>query len=179
MHLIKEERKKQEFIQSMNYTFDEKNKSFQLKRHNEIKKINQIDFSLAYNENDEKFFDGDISYITSANNFGTTWIGLKVKKTDEVSHNIKIAFQIEEGSFPNFPEAFSISKNECGVFEDMVDDSFIIPLKTDDLFELELFDCHVKVLQENLNDDDFGILKNRINTAISLVDTIEITNKYF
>jgi hypothetical protein len=52
-------------------------------------------------------------------------------------------------------------------------------LKTDDLFELELFDCHVKVLQENLNDDDFGILKNRINTAISLVDTIEITNKYF
>jgi hypothetical protein len=66
-----------------------------------------------------------------------------------------------------------------GFFKDMVDDSFIIPLKTDDLFELELFDCHVKVLQENLNDDDFGILKNRINTAISLVDTIEITNKYF
>ena len=27
--------------------------------------------------------------------------------------------------------------------------------------------------------DDFGILKDRINTAISLVDTIEITNKYF
>jgi hypothetical protein len=52
-------------------------------------------------------------------------------------------------------------------------------LKTDDLFELELFDCYLKVLQENLNDDDFGILKNRINTAISLVDTIEITNKYF
>ena len=47
--------------------------------------------------------------MTSANNFGTTWIGLKVKKTDEVLHNIKIAFQIEEGSFPNFAEAFSIS----------------------------------------------------------------------
>jgi hypothetical protein len=163
----------------MNYAFDEKNKSFQLKRHNEIIKINKNDFSLNFDSIDEKFFDGDISYTTNANNFGTTWIGLKVKKTDEVSHNIKIAFQIEEGSFPNFPEAFSISKNECGVFEDMVDDSFIIPLKTDDLFELELFDCHVKVLQENLNDDDFGILKNRINTAISLVDTIEITNKYF
>ena len=161
------------------FIFDKKNNSFQLKRLDEIIKINQNDFSLNFDSSDEKFFDGDISYTTSANNFGTTWIGLKVKKTDEVSHNIKIAFQIEEGSFPNFPEAFSISKNECGVFKDMVDDSFIIPLKTDDLFELELFDCHVKVLQENLNDDDFGILKNRINTAISLVDTIEITNKYF
>ena len=61
----------------------------------------------------------------------------------------------------------------------MADDSFIIPLKTDNLIELELFDCHVKVLQENLNKNDFGILKNRINTAISLVDTIEVTNKYF
>ena len=76
-------------------------------------------------------------------------------------------------------EAFSISKNECGVFEDMADDSFIIPLKTDNLTELELFDCHIKVLQKNLNEDNFGILKDRINTAISLVDTIEITNKYF
>jgi hypothetical protein len=166
-------------IHGGDFIYDEKNNSFQLKRLDEIIKINQNDFSLNFDSNDEKFFDGDISYTTNTNNFGTTWIGLKVKKTDEVSHNIKIAFQIEEGSFPNFPEAFSISKNECGVFEDMVDDSFIIPLKTDDLFELELFDCHVKVLQENLNDDDFGILKNRINTAISLVDTIEITNKYF
>ena len=161
------------------FIFDKKNNSLQLKRLDEIIKINQNDFSLNFDSSDEKFFDGDISYTTSANNFGTTWLGLKVKKTDEVSHNIKIAFQIEEGSFPNFPEAFSISKNECGVFKDMVDDSFIIPLKTDDLFELELFDCYLKVLQENLNDDDFGILKNRINTAISLVDTIKITNKYF
>jgi hypothetical protein len=173
------EMKVEELIYGDDFIFDKKNNSFQLKRLDEIIKINQNDFSLNFDSNDEKFFDGDISYTTSANNFGTTWLGLKVKKTDEVSHNIKIAFQIEEGSFPNFPEAFSISKNECGVFEDMVDDSFIIPLKTDDLFELELFDCHVKVLQENLNDDDFGILKNQINTAISLVDTIEITNKYF
>ena len=169
----------EELIYGDDFIFDKKNNSFQLKRLDEIIKINQNDFSLNFDSNDEKFFDGDISYTTSTNDFGTTWIGLKVKKTDEVSHNIKIAFQIEEGSFPNFSEAFSTSKNECGVFEDMVDDSFIIPLKTDDLFELELFDCHVKVLQENLNDDDFGILKNRINTAISLVDTIEITNKYF
>jgi hypothetical protein len=173
------EMKAEELIYGDDFIFNKKNNSFQLKRLDEIIKINQNDFSLNFDSNDEKFFDGDISYTTNTNNFGTTWIGLKVKKTDEVSHNIKIAFQIEEGSFPNFPEAFSISKNECGVFEDMVDDSFIIPLKTDDLFELELFDCHVKVLQENLNDDDFGILKNRINTAISLVDTIEITNKYF
>ena len=173
------EMKAEKLIYGDDFIFDKKNNSFQLKRLDEIIKINQNDFSLNFGSNDEKFFDGDISYTTSANNFGTTWIGLKVKKTDEVSHNIKIAFQIEERSFPNFPEAFSISKNECGVFEDMVDDSFIIPLKTDNLFELELFDCHVKVLQENLNDDDFGILKNRINTAISLVDTIEITNKYF
>ncbi|MDC1376723.1 peptidoglycan-binding protein [Amylibacter sp.] len=173
------EMKAEKLIYGDDFIFDKKNNSFQLKRLDEIIKINQNDFSLNFDSNDEKFFDGDISYTTSANNFGTTWIGLKVKKIEEVSHNIKIAFQIEEGSFPNFPEAFSISKNECGVFKDIVDDSFIIPLKTDDLFELELFDCHVKVLQENLNDDDFGILKNRINTAISLVDTIEITNKYF
>ena len=61
----------------------------------------------------------------------------------------------------------------------MANDSFIIPLKTDDLSDLELFDCHLKALQEKLNEDDFGILKDRINNAISLVDTIEITNKYF
>jgi len=42
-----------------------------------------------------------------------------------------------------------------------------------------LYDCHIKVLQKNLNEVDFDILKDRINTAISLVDTIEITNKYF
>jgi hypothetical protein len=173
------EMKAEELIYGDDFIFNKKNNSFQLKRLDEIIKINQNDFSLNFDSNDEKFFDGDISYTTNANNFGTTWIGLKVKKTDEVSHNIKIAFQIEERNFPNFPEAFSTSKNECGVFEDMVDDSFIIPLKTDDLFELELFDCYLKVLQENLNDDDFGILKNRINTAISLVDTIKITNKYF
>jgi hypothetical protein len=173
------EMKVEELIYGDDFIFDKKNNSFQLKRLDEIIKINQNDFSLNFDSNDEKFFDGDISYTTNANNFGTTWIGLKVKKTDEVSHNIKIAFQIEERNFPNFPEAFSTSKNECGVFEDMVDDSFIIPLKTDDLFELELFDCYLKVLQENLNDDDFGIIKNRINTAISLVDTIKITNKYF
>ena len=106
------------------------NSSYQLKRHSEITGINQIDFSLNHSADDEELFGGDISYTTSANNFGITWTGLKVKKTDEVSHNIKIAFQIEERSFPNFAEAFSTSKNECGVFEDMVDDSFIIPLKT-------------------------------------------------
>ena len=61
----------------------------------------------------------------------------------------------------------------------MADDSFIIPLKTDSLSDLELFDYHVKSLQEKLNKDDFGILKDRINTSISLVDTIKITNKYF
>ena len=61
----------------------------------------------------------------------------------------------------------------------MVDDSFVIPLKTKNISELELFDCHIEVLQENLNKDDFDILKDRINTAISLVATIEITKKYF
>ena len=37
----------------------------------------------------------------------------------------------------------------------------------------------LKALQEKLNEVDFGILRDRINTAISLVDNIEITNKYF
>ena len=171
--------KVEELIYGDDFIFDKKNNSFQLKRLDEIIKINQNDFSLNFDSNDEKFFDGDISYTTSANNFGTTWIGLKVKKTDEVSHNIKIAFQIEEGNFPNFVDAYSISKSECGIFKDMVDDSFIIPLKTKIISELELYDCHVKVLQKNLNEDAFGTLKDRINTAISLVDTIEITNKYF
>ena len=161
------------------FIFNKKNNLFQLKRLNEIIKINQIDFSLNFDSDDEELFGGDIAYTTSANNFGITWIGLKVKKTNEVSQNIKIAFQIEEGSFPNFAEAFSKSKNECGVFKDMFDDSFIIPLKTKNISELELFDCHIKVLQENLNENDFDILKDRINTAISLVANIEITKKYF
>jgi hypothetical protein len=95
------------------------------------------------------------------------------------AQNIKIGFIIEEQSFPNFAESFLISKNQCGIFEDMADDSFIIPLKTDDLNELELFDCHTKVLQEKLGVDEFDILRDRVNTAISLVKNIEITNKYF
>ena len=52
-------------------------------------------------------------------------------------------------------------------------DFFVLVRQNDILIDV------AKVLQENLNDNDFGILKNRINTAISLVDTIEITNKYF
>jgi len=167
------------FSHGDDFTFDEKNNFYQLKRQNEITGINQIDFSLRINSDDEKLFNGDIAYTTNTNNFETTWIDLKINGIDKISQNIKIGFVIEERSFPNFAEAFSISKNECGIFEDMADDSFIIPLKTDNLSDLELFDCHVKVLQENLNDDDFGILQNRINTAISLVDTIEIINKYF
>jgi len=161
------------------FIYDEKNNSYQLNRYDEITGINQIDFSLSIDSDNEKLFNGDIAYSTSTNNFETTWIDLKIKETNEVLQNIKIGFVIEERSFPNFAKAFSISKNECGVFEDMADDSFIIPLKTDDLTELELFDCHIKVLQKNLNEDNFGILKDRINTAVSLVDTIEITNKYF
>ena len=161
------------------FIYDEKNNSYRLKSHDEITGINQIDFSLSINLDNEKLFNGDIAYSTNANNFETTWIDLKVKGTNKVSQNIKIGFVIEERSFPNFAEAFSISKNECGVFEDMADDSFIIPLKTDDLFELELFDCHVKVLQEKLNDDDFEILKDRINTAISLVHSLDLAQQYF
>ena len=98
------------FIYNDYFLFDEMNSSYQLKRHSEITGINQIDFSLNHSADDEELFGGDISYTTSANNFGITWTGLKVKKTDEVSHNIKIAFQIEERSFPNFAEAFSTSK---------------------------------------------------------------------
>ena len=161
------------------FIYDEKNNSYQLNRHDEITGINQIDFSLSIDSDNEKLFNGDIAYLTSANNFETAWIDLKVKGIDKVSQNIKIGFVIEEGSFPNFSEPFSISKKECGVFEDMADDSFIIPLKTNKLIELELFDCHVKIFQENLSEDNFDILKDRINTAISLIDTIEITNNYF
>ena len=166
-------------IHGGDFVYDEKNNFYQLKRHNEITAINQIDFSLSVDSGNEKIFNGDIAYSTNANSFETTWIDLKIKETNEVSQNIKIGFLIEERSFPNLAIAFSISKNECGVFEDMANDSFIIPLKTDDLSDLELFDCHLKALQEKLNEDDFGILKDRINNAISLVDTIEITNKYF
>ena len=167
------------FSHGDDFTFDEKNNFYQLKRQNEITGINQIDFSLSVDSDNEKIFNGDIAYSTSANNFETTWIYLKINETNEVSQNIKIGFVIEERSFPNFAESFSISKNECGVYEDMADDSFIIPLKTDNLSDLELFDCHVKALKKKLNEDDFCILRDRINTAISLVNTIEITNKYF
>ena len=161
------------------FIYDKKNNFYQFKRDNEITAINQNDFSLSINSNDEKLFNGDVAYSTVANNFETTWIDLKIMETNEVPVNIKIAFQIEEGNFPNFVDAYSISKSECGIFKDMADDSFIIPLKTKNISELELYDCHIKVLQKNLNEVDFDILKDRINTAISLVDTIEITNKYF
>ena len=171
--------KPERLIDDGDFIYDEKNNSYQLNRHDEITGINQIDFSLSIDSDNEKLFNGDIAYLTSANNFETTWIDLKVKGIDKVSQNIKIGFVIEEGSFPNFSEPFSISKKECGVFEDMADDSFIIPLKTNKLIELELFDCHVKIFQENLSEDNFDILKDRINTAISLIDTIEITNNYF
>jgi hypothetical protein len=169
----------QRLIDDGYFIYDEKNNLYQLNRHSEITGISKIDFSLSVDSDNEKLFNGDIAYETSKNNFETTWIDLKIKETNEVSQNIKIGFVIEEGSFTNFSEPFLISKNECGVYEDMADDSFIIPLKTDSLSDLELFDCHVKSLQEKLNKDDFGILKDRINTSISLVDTIKITNKYF
>ena len=161
------------------FIFDDKNNSYELKRHNEISRITQIDFSLSINTNDEKLFNGDVAYETSENNFKTTWIDFKVEGNNEVSQNIKIAFQIEEGSFSNFAEPFSKSKKECGVFEDMADDSFIIPLKTNNISELELFDCYTTVLQKNLNEDDFDILRDRIDTAISLMKSLEATNEYF
>jgi hypothetical protein len=161
------------------FIYDEKNNSYKLKSHDEITGINQIDFSLRINSDDVKLFNGDIAYSTSVNNFETTWIDLKVKGTDKISQNIKIGFVIEERSFPNFAEPFSISKNECGIFEDMADDSFIIPLKTDNLIELELFECHSRVLQKNLNNYDFEILKDRIDTAISLVENLNLPEVYF
>ena len=161
------------------FIFDDKNNSYQLKRHNEISRITQIDFSLSINTNDKKLFNGDVAYETSENNFKTTWIDFKVEGNNEVSQNIKIAFQIEEGSFSNFAEPFSKSKKECGIFEDMADDSFIIPLKTNNISELELFDCYTTVLQKNLNEDDFDILRDRIDTAISLMKSLEATNEYF
>ena len=103
----------------MTLSYDEKNNFYQLKRDNEITAINQIDFSLSINSNDEKLFNGDVAYSTVANNFETTWIDLKIMETNEVPVNIKIAFQIEEGNFPNFVDAYSISKSECGIFKDM------------------------------------------------------------
>ena len=39
--------------------------SYQLKRDNEITGINQIDFSLSIDSDDEKLFNGDIAYSTS------------------------------------------------------------------------------------------------------------------
>ena len=167
------------FIYVDDFIFDDKNNSYQLKRHNEISRITQIDLSLSINTNDKKLFNGDIAYETSENNFKTTWIDFKVEGNNEVSQNIKIAFQIEEGSFSNFAEPFSKSKKECGIFEDMADDSFIIPLKTNNISELELFDCYTTVLQKNLNEDDFDILRDRIDTAISLMKSLEATNEYF
>ena len=53
---------------------------------------------LSINSNDEKVFNGDITYSTDTNNFETTWIDLKINENNEVLQNIKIAFQIEDGS---------------------------------------------------------------------------------
>ena len=161
------------------FIFDEKNKIYQFKRHSEITGINESDLSLSVITEDEKKFSGDVAYKTNRNIFGTTWIDLKIKDASDASQNIKIAFQIEKESFPNFSEAFSISKSECGIFEDMADDSFIIPLKTGNLSEIDLFNCHTDTLQKNLNQVDFAILKDRINTVISLLHSLDLTQNYF
>ena len=52
-------------------------------------------------------------------------------------------------------------------------------IKAKNLIELELFDCHSRVLQKNLNNYDFEIFKDRIDTAISLVENLNLPEVYF
>ena len=56
-------------------------------------------------------------------------------------------------------------------FDGKLDENEIADLKV----SIKVF----KASEPKLNEVDFGILRDRINTAISLVNTIEITNKYF
>ena len=58
------EMKPEKLIHGDDFIYDEKNNSYQLKALDEITGINQIDFSLSIDSDNEKLFNGDIAYST-------------------------------------------------------------------------------------------------------------------
>jgi len=111
--------------------------------------------------------------------FSTTGVDIKIENLPgdlKKIHNIKIGFIIEDGSFPGFLDPFKIAQNECGIYEDMADDSLIVPIKTFQIDEVELFNCQISKLQKILNKNDFMKLRGRLESAVNLVQSLEIIN---
>ena len=167
-----------DFIYGDDYIFDDKTGSYQLNRRSSVTKIQQMDWSLRVNSDNEKLFGGDVEYRTNKNAFDATWIDLSIKRNAKGGQDLKIAFQLEAGIFSDFAELLSPMKKKCGFFSEMPDDSLIVPVKTINLTELELFTCHIEYLKKELDENGFEILRDRVDTAISLIQALNLPKEY-
>ena len=153
--------------------------SYLFKDFGETVTIIQNDLVLEIDTKDKLFYNGDLVYKSTKDMFSTTGVDIKIENDSrdlKKIHNIKIGFIIEDGSFPGFLDPFKIAQNECGIYEDMADDSLIVPIKTFQIDEVELFNCQISTLQKILNNDDFKKLRGRLESAVNLVQSTEIMN---
>jgi hypothetical protein len=153
--------------------------SYLFKDFGESVTIIQNDLVLEIDTKDELFYNGDLVYKSTKDMFSTTGVDIKIENLPgdlKKIHNIKIGFIIEDGSFPGFLDPFEIAQNECGIYEDMADDSLIVPIKTFQIDEVELFNCQISKLQKILNKNDFMKLRGRLESAVNLVQSLEIIN---